>query len=199
MPDIVDKLQVHRDEKQFGDARSKVGSSEGFGKGISTPNKMVKIDDLTKSNVGDSTQTADLKNYVTLVGYDDGGLFKETTPNIGGLLRSSSMVTIRDPHIRIRRDEKYPDYRKKLINGDKINEINIVELDNINGVWKIVVKYSIKDVYFSSVDLSRDDNDEVVIFYRPRIIQVTHTPYDKDGKAKGNTSTTFNAETGQLQ
>jgi hypothetical protein len=159
---------------------------------------VVKIDDLTKSNIGDGTPKADLKNYITLVDFDDGGVFKEVTSNVGGDLVSSSMVTTRNPWIIIRKDYQYPIYRKKLINGDKIVEIDVLTLTNVNNVYEEEEKVVFQDLFLISVDLLPDDKEAVKITFRPRLIEITETRRDNEGKIQGKVSSSFDFEKGKL-
>jgi hypothetical protein len=178
--------------------RKTVQRGEAMSTGMSTPLMVVKIDDLTKSNIGDGTAKADFKNYVTLVDFDDGGIFKEVTSNIAGDLVSSSMVTTRNPWLLIRKDVQYPIYRQKVMKGDKITEIDVVILTNVNGVYEEEEKYVFSDIYLLSVDLMPDDKEAVKITFRPKTIEVTDTKRDNEGKIQGKISSKINFETGQV-
>lgn len=181
------------------EGRNIVNTSEHFGTGQSTPRAVVKIDDLTKSNIGQGWDRADLSSYVTLVDFYDGGLFKETTPNIAGRLRTSSMVTIDMVELIIRRDEQFPIYRMKLINGDIIEQITIQVLDNVKGVYQTAYQYVYSDNLFEVVRTHPQDSDLVIIGFRTKTVEVTQMPRDNEGLLLGNVSSTFNTETGQNQ
>lgn len=169
-----------------------VGHGPTNASGVSTPDMAVKIGSITKSNL------QGLGAYVTCVSFYDGGLSKASTSNIGGRLRSSSMVTIADPYVIIRKDEKYPEYCKNLIKGVVIPDIVVVDLDNMGDVLKIAAKYTFKDALLTSIEANPEDVNELKISFRPHIVEITYTAWKPDGKADGNTSVSFNIETGKV-
>jgi hypothetical protein len=186
-----------RNLRTLREGRDVVNRSEHFGTGQSTPRAVVKIDDLTKSHIGEGWDRAELANYVTLVDFYDGGVFKETTPNIAGRLRTSSMVTIDMIELIIRRDEQYPIYRMKATNGDVLEQITIQVLDNIKGVYQTAYQYVYSDNLLELVQTHPSDSDLVVLGFRTKTVEVTQMPRDNEGLLLGNVSNTFNTETGQ--
>jgi len=118
-----------------------------------------------------------------------------------GQSRRRGNVVVADMVLTVEYEKSTPKLLEKLNMGEVIPKLEVEQTANYGGARATYLKYELKNVMITSLDVSAAGNDEspptVSIANNFEEYTVTYTEYDSEGNKKGNVETTWKVEKGE--
>ena len=118
-----------------------------------------------------------------------------------GQSRRRGNVVVSDMVLTVEYEKSTPKLLEKLNMGEVIPKLEVEQTANYGGARATYLKYELKNVMITSLDVNASGNDEspptVSIANNFEEYKVTYTEYDNEGSSGGNVETTWKVEKGE--
>jgi type VI secretion system secreted protein Hcp len=118
-----------------------------------------------------------------------------------GQSRRRGNLVVGDMKLTVAYEKSTPKLLETMNEGKVIPKLEIEQTANYGGARATYLKYELKNVLITSLDVTAAGNDEVpptvVIGNNFEEYKVTYTEYDSEGNKKGNAETTWKVEKGE--
>ena len=118
-----------------------------------------------------------------------------------GQSRRRGAAIVEDLVLTIEYEKASPKLQEKCLQGEVIPRLEIEQTANYGGARATYIKYELRTVMITSIDINASGNDEagspiVTVANNFRRAIVTYTEFDAAGKKKGNIEYSWRAEKG---